>query len=243
MDDLLKMAGKNCEEFDFMVDQFMTELDALIASKHLLKHPFYQAWSKGQLSRECLQEYAKQYYHHVKAFPTYLSSIHAHEENEEIRQALLKNLIEEEFGSPNHPDLWRAFALAIGVTEEELKTHAPGADIQALISAFRGICKEKNTEEGIAALYAYESQIPTICVSKIEGLKEHYGMHDPKGFRYFSVHIAADEEHAREERTLLEKHIRPQHFEEVKKSANMILDKLWAFLTGLCSHYHITCQA
>lgn len=44
---------------------------------HLLKHPFYQSWNVGSLSRESLQAYACEYYHHVKAFPRYISAIHS----------------------------------------------------------------------------------------------------------------------------------------------------------------------
>ena len=98
---------------------FLDDLDAQIKEKHLLNHPFYQAWSRGELSLECLQEYAKEYYHHVKAFPTYISALHAHTECPSTRKALLQNLMEEEGGSPNHPDLWKNFALSLGVKEEE----------------------------------------------------------------------------------------------------------------------------
>ena len=44
---------------------------------HLLKHPFYQAWMKGELTMETLRDYAGQYYHHVDRFPRYLSAIHS----------------------------------------------------------------------------------------------------------------------------------------------------------------------
>jgi len=145
-------------------DAFLQELDALIQSKHLLNHKFYQAWSKGELSQDCLKEYAKEYYHHVRAFPTYLSALHAHTEDTATRKVLLQNLIEEEAGSPNHPELWRNFALALGVTEDELVCHTPNAQISSLIDAFRSICSKLGVAEGIAALYAYESQIPKICI-------------------------------------------------------------------------------
>ena len=58
-------------------DEFLTALDALIAENHLLKHPFYQLWSQGKLTRENLREYAISYYPHVAAFPTYVSGVHS----------------------------------------------------------------------------------------------------------------------------------------------------------------------
>lgn len=220
---------------------FLQELDRDIQSKHLLKHPFYQAWSKGALSLDCLQEYAKEYYHHVKAFPTYLSAVHSRCDDQSTRSILLKNLIEEEAGSPNHPELWKNFALSLGVKEEELANHQPNSDIEKLIQIFRKICSQNSLASGVAALYAYESQIPEICVSKIEGLKVHYGMNDPKGLNYFTVHMQADVEHAAEERGLLQKLVCSKEMVEIKQSANAILEALWNFLSGLCHRYQVEC--
>ena len=62
------------------------------------------------------------------------------------------------------------------------------------------ICQNANTAEGVASLYAYESQIPLICISKIKGLKQHYGMQNTEDWEYFTVHIEADKEHAAVER-------------------------------------------
>lgn len=222
------------------MELFFAALEAQIAEKHLLKHPFYQAWSRGELSQECLKEYAKEYYHHVRAFPTYLSALHSHTEEMSSRKEILQNLIEEEAGSPNHPDLWRTFALSLGATEQELDAHRPCLEIQKLITTFRTTCREGSVAEGVAALYAYESQIPAICVSKIDGLKTHYGLCDSKAWRYFSVHIAADEEHARVERELLARHVKDTA--PVHKAAQETLDNLWNFLSGLCDRFGIRCQ-
>lgn len=223
-------------------EEVLNDLDLLIKSKHLLNHDFYKAWSKGELSQECLKEYAKEYYHHVKAFPTYLSAVHCHTECSETRKSLLKNLIEEEGGSPNHPELWRQFAIALGASENELASHCPNAEISHLIKTFRNICSQHSVAEGIAALYAYESQIPEICISKIAGLKSFYGMKNPQDWEYFRVHIAADKEHAAEERELLKGHISKANARSVRDSANAVLDSLWNFLSGLCHRYNIACS-
>ena len=72
--------------------EFLQKLDETIERHSLLKHPFYQLWNKGELTRESLAEYAKQYYAHVEAFPTYLSGVHSHCEDSSVRQLLLDNL-------------------------------------------------------------------------------------------------------------------------------------------------------
>jgi pyrroloquinoline-quinone synthase len=67
-------------------------LDKHVQERHLLTHPFYQAWSAGAPSLRALQEYSQQYYRHVEAFPTYVSAVHANCPALPIRQHLLENL-------------------------------------------------------------------------------------------------------------------------------------------------------
>ena len=60
--------------------ELLARMDAAIAEKNLLKHPFYQDWQAGKLSREALQLYAAQYYRHVEAFPKHLRVLAARTE-------------------------------------------------------------------------------------------------------------------------------------------------------------------
>jgi pyrroloquinoline-quinone synthase len=221
---------------------FLEELDSRIQKKHLLSHPFYQAWTKGNLSLECLKEYAKEYYHHVDAFPTYLSLLHSRTLDPATRKEILKNLIEEEAGFPNHPDLWRTFANSMGANNAEIDAHKPSQAIQSLIDTFRNICLHDSVAAGLAALYAYESQIPDVCESKIAGLKTHYGLKHPKDWSYFTVHIAADKEHAASERALLEKHVTAENAQGVQAAADKVLDHLWKFLSSLCHRFNIAME-
>lgn len=216
-----------------MSDTFLKILDLKIQDKHLLKNIFYKAWTKGELTQECLKVYAKDYYHHVKAFPTYLSAIHARTEEAQTRRILLQNLIEEEAGNPNHPELWKQFVLSLGVTEEELDQHVPSKEICEVVDLFRDICSKGHIGKGIAALYAYESQIPEICVSKIDGLKKFYGLKNPRDWAYFSVHIEADKEHAAQERSLLGDYCQSEYQEQISLSVDRVLDSLNNFLSSL----------
>src|SRR6266704_498585 len=189
-------------EKDLMNDH-LDKIDNDIAEKHLLKHPFYLAWTRGELSREALADYARQYYHHVAAFPTYLSAVHAKCDDQETRKQLLSNLIDEEAGSPNHPELWLKFAEGLGVSDVNKPSAEKWPETKNLINTFRSVCANGSTAEGLTALYAYESQIPAICESKIDGLKKHYDFTDPRHYEYFSVHIEADRAHSAAERKML----------------------------------------
>jgi pyrroloquinoline-quinone synthase len=223
------------------MNQYLDLLDADVAAKHLLKHPFYLAWTRGELSREALADYARQYYHHVAAFPTYLSAVHARCEDQSARKQLLDNLIDEEAGSPNHPELWLRFAKSLGVSYSDACESDKRPETKNLIDTFRSVCGQRSTADGLAALYAYESQIPAICESKIDGLKKYYGFTDPKGYEYFSVHIEADKEHSAAEREMLADKIDNYNLEAVRLSARRILDALWEMLSGVCRRHAIAC--
>jgi pyrroloquinoline-quinone synthase len=223
------------------MNKHLDQIDNDIAEKHLLKHPFYLAWVRGELSKEALTDYAKQYYHHVAAFPTYLSAVHAKCDDQPTRKQILSNLIDEEAGSPNHPELWKRFASALGVDDVDLAKMEKQSETKGLIDTFRSVCSGGSTTEGLAALYAYESQIPAICESKIDGLKKHYGFNDPKGYEYFSVHIEADKEHSAAERQMLSANLDNRNIDNVRASVNRVLDALWEMLSGVCRRHAIAC--
>ncbi len=219
----------------------LDKIDNDIAEKHLLKHPFYLAWARGELSKEALTDYAKQYYHHVAAFPTYLSAVHAKCDDQATRKQLLSNLIDEEAGSPNHSELWLKFAEGLGVAGVDVRSTEKQPETKNLIDTFRSVCHDGSTAEGLAALYAYESQIPAICESKIDGLEKYYGFNDPEAYEYFSVHIEADREHSTAERKMLSAYIDNYNIDKVRAAARRILDALWEMLSGVCRRHAITC--
>lgn len=183
-------------------EEFLTKLDALVEEKHLLKHPFYKMWSEGRLTRENLREYAISYYPQVAAFPRYVSGVHSGCQDAALRQELLENLIEEERGAQNHPALWRRFAAALGA-EDTLSPEPRTPEVREAIEAFARATRTGSTAEGLAALYAYESQIPEIARTKREGLKAFYGIDEGDATRFFTVHEEADVWHREVERTAL----------------------------------------
>jgi pyrroloquinoline-quinone synthase len=223
------------------MNAYLDRLDAQIAARHLLTHPFYLAWTRGELSRETLADYARQYYQHVAAFPTYLSAVHARCDDQPTRRQLLANLIDEEAGEPNHPQLWRKFAEALGVSPNDLDGVEQWPETAQLIETFREVCSNGELAAGLAALYAYESQIPAVSESKIDGLKKHYGFTDPESFRYFTVHIEADREHAAAERALLAQNVSPANSAGAAKAADRVLNALWELLSGVCRRHAIAC--
>lgn len=184
---------------------FSEKLDAVIKHNAMLNHPFYQTWTMGKLSREALREYAKQYYHFVQAFPTYVSATHANTPELSVRQELLENLIEEERGDGNHPGLWMKFAESLGITAAEAAATPLLPETNEALSTLRSLTRDGSYLEGVAALYAYESQIPEVARVKIEGLRKFYGVNDESALAFFTVHQEADVYHSAGERGILER--------------------------------------
>ena len=223
------------------MNQHLDSIDRQIAAKHLLTHPFYLAWTRGELSMAALADYARQYYHHVAAFPTYLSAVHAKCDDQPTRRQLLDNLIDEEAGSPNHPELWLQFAESLGVSKDDVQSSEKWTETSNLIGTFRSVCSGGTTAEGLAALYAYESQISAVSESKIKGLVENYNMTAPRSYEYFTVHVEADREHAAAERQMLSAHITDDNAAPTSTVVDRILNALWEMLSGVCRRHAIAC--
>jgi pyrroloquinoline-quinone synthase len=226
-------------EEDRMGVDFFQRLDARIAAFDLLCHPFYKAWTAGELTRDDLREYAIDYYHHVAAFPAYLAEFAARLPEGELRGAVLANMADEN-GEPNilgepqkaHSELWLDFAEGMGAERQVL--HNPIPEIRNLIDHFRTIAAEGSPEEALAAFYAYESQVPRVAEEKARGLRDQYGA-DEKTRAYFTSHTTADRFHSQVWHQQLEKRLeqKPAQAESAIEAAEAAARALWNGLDGI----------
>jgi pyrroloquinoline-quinone synthase len=86
--------------------------------------------------------------------------------------------------------------------------------------------------EAVAALYAYESQVPEIAATKVDGLKKFYGVTRAEGLAYFAVHEETDRLHRTAWRGWLEEHASGDE-EEILKTTKEALDALWGALDAV----------
>ncbi len=221
---------------------FQAEIREIIQDRHLLGHPFYVAWSKGQLSRDQLRQYAGQYLQHVLAEPTYLSAVHSNTPHFaadgtcdlSARQTILENLLDEEMGPDNHPRLWMRFCAALGLTERELAAVQAMPATARLVQTFTELCRNRPFYAGLAALHAFESQVPAIAQVKIEGLRRFYGFADPREFEFFTVHKDADVAHSAKEWRIIELAAGSSAIRgEVCDATIAACEALWWFLDGV----------
>jgi pyrroloquinoline-quinone synthase len=182
-------------------------IDSNVAERAMLKHPFYQAWTEGRLPLDTLRAYARQYFHHVEAFPRAVSAVHSACENRDGRRMLAENLAEEEgleAGKQDHATLWLMFACGLGESEAAVRSQQLNPETEALIATFRKLSRQSYAS-GLGALYAYESQFPAVAAAKIEGLIERYEIDDEEKLLFFRVHETADVEHSSVCRDLLDR--------------------------------------
>ena len=218
--------------------QFENNLRDAVMEYSMLKHPFYVAWTEGKLTKTVLAEYAKQYYAHVRAFPAYVSGVHSHCEDVAIRQQLLENLIEEERGEENHPELWLRFAEGLGVLREDVQAAELLPSTTDSVRRLQSLTQSQDYREGLAALLAYESQIPEVAKTKRDGLKKFYGIEDERAVSFFRVHESIDILHRQVEMDLLEEHCGSAADQDrAITSAREAARALWNFLDGVTAAY------
>lgn len=202
----------------------------LVMKFSLLKHPFYQAWNEGLLSKEDLREYACQYWHHERAFPRCISAIHSKCDDLNKRQVLLSNLIDEEQGEENHSELWLRFAEGLGLHRDKVINSAMKSTTEELVKGFADLARTSYSH-GLGAIFAYECQIPDIAKTKIAGLKKFYDIYDERTLQFFSVHLKADEWHSEECSRLIDQSTEKE-FKSIKAGAEKGASLLWKFLDG-----------
>jgi pyrroloquinoline-quinone synthase len=210
----------------------LEEIDAMIDRRHLLGHSFYQKWVAGTLPTNALKEYARQYYAFESTFPRLLSTLHARSEQAQVRQALLDNLWDEEHGDANHAELWLRFAEGLGVDRDEVREAGRSAPTDALVDTYWRVCREAPVAAGVAAVYAYERQVPQVAQAKIDGLKLRYGIEDARTLQFFELHSSLDVEHSEAERRMLAE-VPGQDGGAAIEGAGAALEAWWGFLDGV----------
>jgi pyrroloquinoline-quinone synthase len=209
-------------------------IDGLIKDRHLLTHPFYQRWREGTLPVEAIQEYTRQYYAFESAFPRLLSAIHTKTEDPVVRQSILDNLWDEEHGEVNHAELWLRFAEGMGVARDEVRNAEPNEGTQALMAAYWGLATDGVPASGIAAMYAYEAQVPEVATEKINGLRDRYGIDDQRTLAFFTVHSTLDLEHSGAERDAIRRTTATEAEADAAVDATwQALDAWWGFLDAV----------
>jgi pyrroloquinoline-quinone synthase len=176
----------------------------------VLKHPFYERWERGELTREEFVFYAGEYRHAVVALARAAAAsgdpVHAQEEAE-------------------HVALWDEFAAALDAPLDR----APTPETSDCAVAW----SPDERFRALAVLYAIESAQPAISRTKLAGLAAHYGFDaDDPAAAYFRLHAELDIEHARAAREALTD-APPARVAELAAAAERALEANWRLLDGV----------
>ena len=201
-------------------------IDQEIEKRSLLKHSFYQMWSDGKLSIESLQGYAKEYFHLVKAVPKIVERIAAQSDNDEI----LTNLQEER----EHIEPWVKFAGALRVTREELEQYEVAQKTRDSVNKLLDLAS--TFDEGVAAIYAYEAEIPKISRTKLDGLAKYYNIASEDATEYHRIHATVDLKHAAVWRNILEQLPSSRHEDAFNASVSSLIAQNM-LLDAVCEKY------
>ena len=107
--------------------EFRLAIEATIQQRHSKVHPWSEAWVSGGLSKRLLGEWVKQHFHYVSHFPWWCGTVYANTSDQETRELLVENIMEEEgfvgeggFDPCKHTELLLDFAEHSGMSRDEV---------------------------------------------------------------------------------------------------------------------------
>ena len=87
------------------------------------------------------------------------------------------------------------FSTAMGVQRNDLTSYKGENETNMAVSSLSQLT-ERSLEEAVAAMYAYEKELPKISKSKIDGLKKFYGVQSNEATKYLEIHEEVDLRHS-----------------------------------------------
>ncbi len=188
---------------------FKQSLDDKISKYNLLDHPFYQAWSVGELPVEDLKCYAREYGAFISAIPNGWETLNDTETAEEETE---------------HIEMWEDFAS--GLNTQISNAQIP--EVQSLLDTAKTLFSQQ--ESALGALYAFEAQQPDTAKSKLAGLREFYQLPE-KVEPYFETH--SHNEHEAEKLLQRISELPTESHQEVIDACEKMSSALWNALTGI----------
>jgi pyrroloquinoline-quinone synthase len=201
---------------------FFAALEDVRQRWNVLQHPFYERWSRGELSREELAAYSGQYRHAVVALAE-ASDAAARAAEPEIQAGLDAHAQEE----AAHVALWDGFVDAVG-GDSGAEPNAETAECARVWAD-----ADRSFLGTLVALYAIESGQPAISETKRDGLAAHYGLAEGPAVEYFELHARRDHEHAAEARALVEPRLAGADVDALLAEAERVLEANWGLLDGV----------
>ncbi|MBM2816466.1 MAG: coenzyme synthesis protein [Ignavibacteria bacterium] len=160
---------------------------------NLLQHPFYQAWSDGNVSPRSLASYSDAYMAFIEGMPVFWNKI---VEGLNAQSPFSDKIIKEE---QYHIELWKKWSA-------KLTTEYERVSLDDIVARFN----EMTPSELLGAIHSFEMQQPGVAQTKKEGLIKFYGFTEEE-LVYFDEHLN-EEPHINFGKFLFEKYSKKKEF-------------------------------
>jgi pyrroloquinoline quinone (PQQ) biosynthesis protein C len=177
------------------VDQFLADLQEFVAGHHPKDCKMIQAIANGTASKEAIQKFTKEFYAYSAFSVRAFAALVANTPDDISYQLMLQNFAGEAglLNTPAHPVLFREFALATGVTEEELDNHIPLPSTLGAMFTLNHFMRGP-FDEAVAG-FGFAIEGPAAAWGKMlhDGFKNNYDF-DEKAMTFWVIHLEEDDE-------------------------------------------------
>jgi pyrroloquinoline-quinone synthase len=189
---------------------FMQGFENVAQVHPLWVHPFLQRCRSGELELSEVKILAVQMYKFSKQFNRILASIVCCCLDEQAQWVILDNLFDE-MGrgdvSQAHPELFRHFTRAIGISDIELEAHETYPETQALIDTYLSLANEYGYLSALGAVcYASEGIVRSLYTQLYVGIQGASPL-TKEDLIFFDVHMDVDDGHAAKLEALIDPRI------------------------------------
>ena len=177
------------------VNQFLAELKSFTEDHHPKKSRMIQSIIAGKASMKALQQFAKEFYAYSAFSLRPFAALVANAPDDLSLKLMLQNFAGEAgfLNTPPHPVVFRDFATATGVTEEELDSHIPLPSTMGGMFALDHFLRGP-FDQAVAG-FGFAIEGPAAEWGKLlhDGFKKNYKF-DEKAMRFWVIHLEEDDQ-------------------------------------------------
>ncbi|MCW2921496.1 MAG: coenzyme synthesis protein family protein [Thermoleophilia bacterium] len=175
----------------------LEQIDALRSQNDPAETPLLRSMLAGELSRDEVRTFAGQYFQLVDALPRFVSTVHSVTiDHPTIRRSLLNMLVPMELNPPSIADLWLQTCAALGLFSDTVRRGQTNVATSVCLDDFQYLC-QSGCAQGLAALYAWMSRLPSSTRAMQTALATHYDLTNGPGVQFFEVVGFQSESHCR----------------------------------------------
>jgi pyrroloquinoline-quinone synthase len=206
-------------ESDYITaEDFVSSLKSYAEQAPAIQHPLLRAIAHGEFSDlpGTITRFLREYYFYSYHFTQYLTAVMSRLERPEHRAMLMPNVMEESgqmdedhkaellragiepsFVAAPHPELFRRFLAAIGLSREQILQQPPHLATLAWIDTFDNLCRHGSQEQAIGALgLGTEGIVRHVYLQLLQGIKKAWPQLSLEERVFFDLHAHLDDEHA-----------------------------------------------